>query len=187
MSLYDLFLTAREFIHTIADVIREQVTAIVARNHFLTVMTDGSQARNTGNEKGLVLARTEQDSIPVYFVISILEMADFGGCDADSLKQAIDSVFSESGRIPLKDQCQLISATSDGANVNMRVYNGALTQMKHECPWLVLIHCVNHRLKLAIKDAVKSISKFEECDRFYTGMYYLFKNSGKLKTETKQA
>jgi hypothetical protein len=120
-------------------------------------------------------------------LVTLLEMADFGGCDADSLHLAINSIFSENGRVPLKDPGKLIAATSDGAYVNMGVYNGALTQLKRGHPWLVVIHCCNHRLELAIKDAVKGILKFEECDKFYTSIFYLFKNSGKLKTETKEA
>ena len=49
------------------------------------------------------------------------------------------------------------------------------------------IHCVNHRLELAIKDAVSDINAFGHCDRFYLNLYFLFKNSGKLKAEAKQA
>lgn len=45
--------------------IREKVAAVVASNHFLSVLTDGSQARKTGSEKELVLVRTEKEGIPV--------------------------------------------------------------------------------------------------------------------------
>ena len=162
----------------------------------MSVLSDGSQARKTGSEKELVLVRVEKLGIPVYFVISLLEMASFRGTDAASLKLALDSVFQvenhelncKSGNLPLDDyQTKLVSATADGANVNMGIYNGALTLMANERPWLVIIHCVNHRLELAIKDAVKAIPQFQDCDRFYNNIFYLFKNSGKLKTESKEA
>ena len=119
----------------------------------MSVLSDGSQARKTGSEKELVLVRVEKLGIPVYFVISLLEMASFGGTDAASLKLALDSVFQvenqelncKSGNWPLDDyQTKLVSATADGANVNMGIYNGALTLMANERPWLVIIHCVNH-------------------------------------------
>ena len=55
-------------------------------------------------------------------------MEDFGGTDAHALKNALDSVFNDTGYVPLADyETKLISATSDGANVNLGVYNGALT------------------------------------------------------------
>lgn len=73
--------------------IREKVAAVIAGKHFMAVLSDGSQARKTGNEKELVLVRTEKEGLPVYYVVSLLEMADFGGCDAESLKAGLDSVF----------------------------------------------------------------------------------------------
>ena len=54
-------------------------------------------------------------------------MKNFGGADANSLKSALDSVFQKDGNVPLNDyNTKLISATADGANVNLGVYNGAL-------------------------------------------------------------
>ena len=161
----------------------------------MSVLSDGSQARKTKNEKELVLVRIERSGIPIYFVVSLLDMASFGGSDADSLKLALDSVFCignedgmAAGNVPLIDYTtKLVSATADGANVNMGIYTGALTQLAEIRPWLIKIHCVSHRLELAIKDAVSDISKFQECDSFYISLYYLFKNSGKLKTEVRQA
>ena len=51
-------------------------------------------------------------------------------------------------------------------NVHLGVHNGALTMLKAEHPWLVLIHCANLRLALEIKDAVKGIVEFAECGKF---------------------
>ena len=114
-------------------------------------------------------------------------MADFGGTNAISLKKGLDSLF-ESENVPLLDyRTKLMSATSDGANMNLGIYSGALTMTKENRPWLITIHCANHRLELALKDAVKEIPKFAECDKFYTNIFYLLKDSGKLKTETKNA
>jgi len=115
-------------------------------------------------------------------------MSEFGGADVESLKMGIDSVFGDNGNIPLKDYTtKLVSATSDGANVNLGIYNGAITMMKADRPWLKTIHCANHRLELVLKDAVKEIRPFQDCDKMYLTMYFLFKNSGKLKSECRKA
>ena len=59
-------------------------------------------------------------------------MADFGGTDAHSLKNALDSVFNDTGNVSLADyETKLVSTTSDGANVNLGVYNGALTVVSY--------------------------------------------------------
>ena len=124
----------------------------------------------------------------LYLVASLLEIADFGGTDPHYLKNALDGVSNDTGNVPLADyETKLVSATSDGTNVNLGVYNGALTQLAHERPWLVTVHCVNHRLELAMKDTISQIIDYQECDRFYTTIFYLFKNSEKLKTLAKKA
>eukprot|EP00112_Aurelia_sp_Birch-Aquarium-sp1_P000486 Seg10468.1 transcript_id=Seg10468.1/GoldUCD/mRNA.D3Y31 product="Zinc finger protein 862" protein_id=Seg10468.1/GoldUCD/D3Y31 len=151
----------------------------------------------TNDKKELVLVRAERNGIPVYFVVSLLEMADLGGTNANSIKAAIDGIFKKTGEndehtvngpVPLSDyRTKVVSATADGANVNMGVYSGVLTQMKREREWLVTIHCVNHRLELALKDAVKRVAEFDEVDRFYLNVWTLLRNSGKLKSEIKKA
>ena len=104
---------------------------------------------------------------------------------------SVDSVFEKKGNhptpIPLDDYLtKMVSATASGVNVSMGKYNGALTMMARERPWLIVIHCMNHHIDLAIKDMVKSVDKFEECNKFNT-IFNLFKNSGKPQSATKEA
>lgn len=188
---------AREYVHYISEAIKEKCAAIIAGSHFISILSDGSQARKTNDEKELVLVRTERNGIPVYFVVSLLEMGDLGGTNANSIKAAIDGIFQQAGddddhavngMIPLSDyRTKIVSATADGASVNMGVYSGVLSQMKREREWLVTIHCVNHRLELALKDGVKQVAEFHEVDSFYLNVWSLLRNSGKLKSEIKKA
>ena len=64
------------------------------------MLSDGSQKRKTGNEKELVLVRVERFGIPVYFIVSLLNMATFGGTNADTFKKGLDFVF-ETGNVPV--------------------------------------------------------------------------------------
>ena len=54
---------AREFIHCIAGAIKEKCAAIIASSHFMSILSDGSQARKTKDEKKLVLVRTARNGI----------------------------------------------------------------------------------------------------------------------------
>ena len=56
------------------------------------MLSDGSQASKTGNEKELLLIRVEKNCIPVYFVVALLEMVEFSGTDAVWLKKGLDLV-----------------------------------------------------------------------------------------------
>ena len=133
------------------DKIREKVAGIIAGSHFMSVLSDGSQPHKTGSEKELALVRTNKAGLNIYFVVSLLKMAQFGENDAESLKNVVDSVFEKKGNhptpIPLDDYLtKMVSATADGANVNMGKSNGTLTMMARERPWLIVIHCMNHRI-----------------------------------------
>lgn len=125
--------------------------------------------------------------IPTYFVASLLEMSDWGGTDAASLKKGIDSIFVEDGSIPVENyDSKLVSLTSDGASVNTGRISGLMTRFASERNWLVSIHCINHRVELAVKDALTE-TRFKEIDEFYQSNFNLLKNSGKIKSEIKMA
>ena len=145
---------AREFISCIAESIAEKVAVVLAESDFISILSDGSQARKTKSEKELILTRVEHAGLPCYFVTSLIEMANFGGTDADSIKKGIDNVYLNELNLPSGTyEKKVISVTSDGASVNTGIYRGVLTQLKRERPWLTTIHCVNHRIELARKDS----------------------------------
>ena len=59
----------------------------------MAMPSDGNQARKTNDKKELVLLRIKKEGVPVYLVTWLLEMADFGGTDNHSFKNALDSVL----------------------------------------------------------------------------------------------
>ena len=79
-----------------------------------------------------------------------------------------------------------MSATADGASVNFGAYNGLLTKIAATRPWLLKIHCSNHRTELAIKTVFEE-SIFKEVEDLYVGIFYFHKNSGKVLNEVKEA
>ena len=50
---------------------------------------------------------------------------------------------------------KLIATGSDGASVNIGKNKSVTSLLKKDLPHLVVIHCVNHRLELAVLDALK--------------------------------
>ena len=51
---------AREFIHYIAEAVCEKCAVVLATSNFMSVLTDGSQARKTGSDKEMVLIRIDR-------------------------------------------------------------------------------------------------------------------------------
>jgi hypothetical protein len=112
-------------------------------------------------------------------------MSDWGGTDAESLKKGIDSIFLNDGKIPVeKYDIKLVTLTTDGASVNTGKISGLMTRFASGRDWLVRIHCINHRVELAVKDALGE-TKFKDIDDFYQSNFYLLRDSGKIKSELK--
>ena len=89
-------------------------------------------------------------------VLILLEMQQFGGSNADAIKEALGSLFKKPSKFATKEDQYMkfiVSCTAGGASVNMGKYSGVLTQMKNERPWLLTIHCSNHRIELTVKSA----------------------------------
>eukprot|EP00112_Aurelia_sp_Birch-Aquarium-sp1_P010898 Seg2305.5 transcript_id=Seg2305.5/GoldUCD/mRNA.D3Y31 product="Zinc finger protein 862" protein_id=Seg2305.5/GoldUCD/D3Y31 len=64
--------------------------------------------------------------------------------------------------------------------------NNKAAQLSESRPWLLTIHCANHRIELAFKAAMNK-SSFKVCDDIYRTTYQLLKNSGKLNSEVQAA
>jgi hypothetical protein len=179
--------TARKLITEIGATIREKLAAKLGSCCF-SILTDGSQPRKTGQEKEMVMVRTVNDGVPVFYVVALVDMDSYGNANADNLKKAIDEVFLEKLGLPQATyEHHLIAATSDGASVNTGEYSGLLTQLKSSGrPWLVTIHCVSHRLELALKDCLMKDERFKTAKEFMVLLFYLFKKSGKIKRQFKE-
>ena len=110
-------------------------------------------------------------------------MSDFGGTDDAFLKEEIEQIFGKEQdflRLDSKKYEQsLVSATVDGASVNFGAYNGLLTKIAATHPWLLKMHCSNHRTELAIKTVFEE-SIFKEVKDLYVGILYFHKKPGKV-------
>lgn len=125
---------------------------------------------------------------PTYLVANLLNMSDYGGTGAEALKSGIDHIFSKDGTVPCSNYTtKMVGATSDGASVNTGHKGGLMVKLQNDSrPWLIKIHCVNHKVELAVKEAFSN-SEFAKIDKLYLGIFNLLKNSGALKTEVRSA
>lgn len=61
--------------------------------------------------------------------------------------------------------------------------SGVGTQLEELFPTLVLWHCANHRLELAVGDAVAEVEKMNHFKLFMDSLYSLYSQSPKLTEE----
>ncbi|ELU10088.1 hypothetical protein CAPTEDRAFT_187247 [Capitella teleta] len=177
---------ARKFINELAQSIRNKLTKKLG-SCFFSILTDGSQPKKTGAEKEMVMVRLTDDGLPKFFVVGLIDLDQYGNVTSDNLKKAIDDFFIKQLQVTEGVyQHQLISATSDGAGVNTGCKNGLLTQLQRDRDWLVTVHCISHRLELALKDCLLKEKSFKDMKDLMIILYYQFKRSGKLKRQFKE-
>jgi len=92
-----------------------------------------------------------------------MALKDVQHADASGLLCVIKEAFMRVGLVDY-DQ-RLIGFMSDGASVNFGPKSGLLKKLKvdEKMPWLVGIHCLNHRLELAVKDAFAQTALTDAC------------------------
>ena len=117
-------------------------------------------------------------------VADLLQMFRYGGTGAEALKNEIE----KEGHLPIQNYNEkIVSFTSDGASVNTRQNEGLMTRMKRDRrDWVVPIQFVNNRVELGIKDSFDE-SPFSAADKLYITLFNLFKNSGAIKFNVRQA
>ena len=170
---------AKEFINYLADSARRKLLSILTEASFFSILTDGSQARKTGCEKELILARVVRSGESTFYCIGLQDIDSYGDATSDNLKLSIDHAFLEMLNLPpLMYQKKMISAISDGASVNTGSKNGLFVQLKQaDRPWLLTAHCVSHRVELALKGSLGS--EFSEIKEFMVTIYYTLSNQVK--------
>lgn len=105
---------------------------------------------------------------------SFLGLAVVNDGTAVGLKNMLSDFFVELGITNLENI--LIGFMADGASVNLGQLRGLATFLKQDIPWLLSIHCLNHRLELAVKDSFKG-TYLEEIMNVLLSIYALYHRS----------
>ena len=164
------------------DYIRE-VTVESFRKDFVkatyySVLTDGSTNASIIEEEAIYVLFLD-GGIPKTKYFSI-ENVKHG--NAEGLHDAIKTAFERFG---IKNfEKSIVGLNCDGANVNMGINNGLGKLVKDSAPWLKLVHCFNHRIELALKDAFEKT--FSKIENMLTKLYYLYQKSPKRYRELKE-
>ena len=80
----------------------------------------------------------------------------------------------------------LVASCSDGASVMLGKSSGVGYRLKAKFPWLILRHCLNHRLELAVGDSIKVIDGFYHIQALFDKIYCCYSYSAKLQRELQE-
>ena len=96
--------------------------------------------------------------------IQFLSIENVENADAAGILQCINESFQRLGITNFSEK--LVGLNVDGASVNLGQFTGLGTRIKAQAPWLQVVHCFNHKLELALKDAFTQSSAFPAVDSF---------------------
>ncbi|XP_065679334.1 zinc finger protein 862-like [Hydra vulgaris] len=165
------------FTDYIGTVIKNKLTECLKNCRFYCVLCDGSTYSAVSEQELIYILYLKDGSSKVEFLS--IETAE--NSNAVGLKKCITDAFTRVGIT--NSYKHLLGVNLDGANVNLGAYAGLGALLKEGSPWLEIVHCFNHRLELALKDAFESLSAFKTVDKLLLQLYYLYQKSPKRYRE----
>ena len=168
----------RNFIGAMAHVHRLDTTSQIEKCRFLSVLSDGS-TDNSVIEQELVYVRFHCNGKPQTKMIKIV---DFKHAHAVGIDGAVKDVG-----ITLEIwRSKVVCANFDGASVMVGEINGVAGQLKRLVPHIVVLHCVAHKLELAVLDAVKGVAYLQKFDDSLKAVFKMYYRSPKKRRELKE-
>ena len=108
--------------------------------------------------------RSNINGSAVNIFLSIIELS---GQDANSICKSLLDLLESNGIGDKYLERNLLAFTSDGASVMMEAIKGVETILKSKYPQIVLWHCLNHRLRLAVSDTIKAVGGTQPIEDFF--------------------
>ncbi|KAK0142236.1 E3 SUMO-protein ligase KIAA1586 [Merluccius polli] len=109
------------------------------------------------------------------------------GTDAESIYNSLREAICDAGFDDKFLINNLISIATDGASVLTGKRSGVITRLKQDFPKMQSIHCLCHRLELAVHDSLKLVAGCNHFEIFVSKLYTLYNQSAKNVRLLKEA
>ncbi|XP_065654519.1 E3 SUMO-protein ligase KIAA1586-like [Hydra vulgaris] len=116
---------------------------------------------------------------PIIFV----DIVELDAQDANTIFQSLLGVLLAVGFDTNYLKLNLIGFCSDGASVMLGCKSGVSVRIKEMFPYVIIWHCLNHRLQLVLDDSIKDIKQVNHFKVFMDKIYCIFHQSNKNQKE----
>ena len=162
----------------IGKVTMDSLQKDLANAHYFCVLSNGSTDSSVIEEEIVYLLFLKSGKP----LLKLLSTEPANNTNAEGIIECIKTAFERIGILDF--QKRIMGLNVDDASVNTGVHNSVGVLMQADLLWLQAIHCYNHPLKLAIKDAFKN-DNFNEIDETLMTFYYLYRKSPECLRELK--
>lgn len=119
-------------------------------------------------------------SSPVNLYLDLIELQS---TNANGIFQALLECLQSYGITKQILRSYLVSVACDGAAVMLGRKSGVCKLLRDEFPSIIIWHCANHRLELAVADTLKAISGIHRFKAFIDKLYVIYHASPKNSRE----
>ena len=136
-----------EFIHYIASSTRKKLMEDISKSPCVSLLLDGSTDISV-TASVIAYMRYITKGIVAKSYVCVVELPNETD---DGYITALNSL-SERPRINLFDKGKVVGLAADGARIMLGCHGGVAAKLTKDIPYLVALHCVAHRLQLAVLD-----------------------------------
>jgi hypothetical protein len=155
--------SVKEFQRALAKVVVEDLLEVLRDSGQFGIMLDESTGRSS--EKTLIIyVKYHVHSIPKTRFLCVTELE---GGTAEIIYNTVVQICTAYG-INLR---KCVAVASEGASVMVGIRSGVVTRVKQLAPFIVAVHCVAHRLSLAISQAAHSVRYLDTHQETLTGIF----------------
>ena len=161
--------------HVANDIKNDIFTKIIAQNLKVCVIIDEASTISSKPVLIIFLKIEDCDQSPT-ILLDLVELEEQGAesINISMLKSLHDAGFNKEYLIN-----NLIAFCSDGASVMLGRNSGVGARLKKDFPNIVIWHCLNHCLQLALDDSVNDIKQMNHFKIFMDKIYTIFHQSNK--------
>ncbi|XP_046542299.1 zinc finger protein 862-like [Haliotis rubra] len=179
----------RSFIHAIALSFRKSFLSELKNAKFLTIMSDGSTDTAVMEQETVFVRYVSLSGEPISFHAATVPLSH---CHADGVLEGIKSAVSTLGFTyenlvdPDYAGPHLVSVNFDGAAVMLGSKGGVAAKIKDDANYVVPVHCIAHKLELAVLDSVKDLPQLASFENTLKQVLKFYYYSPKMRRELKQ-
>jgi hypothetical protein len=170
--------------HITSEMKRRIVADLICSSSKLSVLIDESTTLSHKSVMVVYLKASVNSGDPIFIFLDLVELesqtSEFIACQL--VKCLKNAGFTEEYL-----QKNWISFVSDGASVMLGTQSGVASRLRSLYPLIFSWHCMNHRLELAVADAIKDVSAVNHFKCFLDTIYSLFSQSNKNQRALSEA
>lgn len=182
--LHSRFTATNIIIHVANEMRKRLVSGLVSTSSKLSVLIDESTTLSHKSVMVVFLRASLQTADPIFIFLDLVEL---DSQTAEHIASRLIRCLKNAGFSEDYLQKNWISFVSDGASVMLGKKSGVASRLRGMYPAIFSWHCMNHRLELAVADAIKDVSAVNHFKCFLDCIYSLFSQSNKNQRALREA